>query len=88
MVRRCVTVCHGLSLTLSRLSDVRFTVVKTAIDLSGVTVDKVTGDFPESSLAKAIDKPEVNNRIVQSWREKARESSSRQVVYRLPEFRY
>ncbi|GAA5950206.1 hypothetical protein JCM10213_005201 [Rhodosporidiobolus nylandii] len=57
----------------SWLSPVRFTTVHlgSALDYSSVNVSQSTGEFTLGSLAKAVDKTEINKIIADTWEEKA-----------------
>jgi ATP-dependent helicase IRC3 len=54
-----------------RLCDVRFTSVRTDINLKNVTVNSRTGDFNATSLAHVINTNTVNRVVVQTWLDRA-----------------
>jgi hypothetical protein len=58
---------------LRRLSQLQFTTIKLgdALDMSSVNVSAGSGEFVMASLAKAVDKTEVNKLAVEAWLEKA-----------------
>ncbi|EGO03145.1 hypothetical protein SERLA73DRAFT_101266 [Serpula lacrymans var. lacrymans S7.3] len=53
------------------LCNVRFTTVRTNIDLRDVTVNRRTGDFNAASLCNFINTPTVNNIVVQTYLDRA-----------------
>lgn len=47
----------------------RFTSVRTVLGLGKVARDRETGDFNEGSLARALNTPAINGRVVHTWEE-------------------
>ncbi|GAA5954131.1 hypothetical protein JCM21900_002899 [Sporobolomyces salmonicolor] len=60
------------------LSQLQFTTVRLgeALDLADVDVSSSTGEFNTASLAKAVDKREVNELAINAWIEKASDRRS------------
>ncbi|KAK4046631.1 putative ATP-dependent helicase IRC3 [Microbotryomycetes sp. JL201] len=74
-------VWHGEWLDMikgSWLSQLRFTTVRLgdALDLSDVNVSKSTGEYVIASLARAVDKSQVNQLAVDAWFRKAEDRRS------------
>jgi hypothetical protein len=73
--RAVVTVLIYADCELHRLCNVRFTTVKANIDLKGVTINAHGGDFSATSLAHVINTETLNKLIVQTWLDRAGQSS-------------
>ena len=58
-----------------RLCNVRFTTVKANIDLKDVTISTYSGDFSATSLAHVINTETLNKLVVQTWLDRAGQSS-------------
>ncbi|CAO1632569.1 unnamed protein product [Parajaminaea phylloscopi] len=53
------------------LCPVRFTSIKSDLDLSAVSISKATGDFAPRSLSRLANVPAINRLIVRSWLDRA-----------------
>jgi len=61
----------SLTVHLDRLCNIRFTSVRTDIDLQGVTISSITGDFNPTSLSHVINTQTVNDLVVKTWLDRA-----------------
>lgn len=53
------------------LCPVRFTSIKSDLDLSSVSISRATGDFAPRSLSKFANVPAINRLIVRTWLDRA-----------------
>jgi ATP-dependent helicase IRC3 len=70
---------------LYRLCDMRFTSVKTNLNLKEVTLNAQTGDFNPTSLAEQMNQRPINELVVKSWIDRAGKSFLWTCLYILTE---